>query len=229
MVSEPISPGAIFEWDVVNWSRALPLWRAALPDDPGGLRALELGARRGGLSLWLASLGMHVDCTDVGDPRDAAAPLHARHALSGRIEYRALDATALPAQPHYDVVAFKSILGAIADPGDPAPRREALRRMHAALRPGGVLLFAENLAGSSLHRALRRRFVPWARTWCYLEIDELETELGHFADARWRTHGFLGAFGRSESQRRLLGQLDTLLAPLLPPSQRYLVYGVARR
>jgi SAM-dependent methyltransferase len=179
--------------------------------------------------LWLASLGIDVVCSDLEDPQPRAAPHHQRFAVPGQIRYEAFSATDIPYREQFDVVVLKSVLGAIARPDDLEPRREALRQCHLALRPGGVLLFAENLRGSAMHRFLRRHFVAWGRRWAYLDVREIPAEFAHFAELHCATFGFLGALGRSESQRRILGRLDRFLVPLLPPSQHYLVYGVARR
>ena len=50
---------AAIGWDVRNWSRALAFWQRHL-DDSHPRRALALGERGGGLSLWLASQGIEV-------------------------------------------------------------------------------------------------------------------------------------------------------------------------
>ena len=56
----------IIEWDVVNWSNALSFWtKHSTVAVTREARALELGTRRGGGSLWLASLGFNVVCSDI--------------------------------------------------------------------------------------------------------------------------------------------------------------------
>mgnify|MGYP002685623113 CR=1 FL=1 len=59
----------IFEWDTENWSKALPFWES-IPalNTSARLECLELGSNRGGLSLWLASKGYKVLCTDYENP-----------------------------------------------------------------------------------------------------------------------------------------------------------------
>jgi hypothetical protein len=102
--------------------------------------------------------------------------------------------------------------------------------MHRALRPGGMLLFAENLTGSRLHRVLRQRFIKWNSVWRYVTIDEMLEFLQPFAGVQWRTTGVTGLLGRSAAVSRLLGKLDgTLLDRVVPPASRYIMFGVARK
>ncbi len=225
--STSISPTLIFEWDTVTWGRALPLWREAL--SAGGGKALELGARRGGPSLWLALNGYEVVCSDIENPAPTATALHRAHGVTGRIRYEAVDAANIPYEAAFDVILFKSILGVVGSHGRDALMEEAVRQMYKALRPGGHLLFAENLAGSPLHRWLRRTFVPWGKSWNYLRPDRIAQLMAPFSEVRWQTVGFSSAFGPTESFRRILGHLDRALDRFVPASWRYVVVGVARK
>jgi hypothetical protein len=71
-------------WDVGTWSRAVRFWESRAPIRG---RALELGARRGGLSLWLAAHGCDVLCSDLWGSqcraRPPARPLRRRRGLRG--------------------------------------------------------------------------------------------------------------------------------------------------
>jgi SAM-dependent methyltransferase len=218
------------EWDVENWSRALDFWQRALGQQCGSLHCLELGARRGGLSLWLGSQGHEVICSDIKDNSEAAGALHRSYGVDGRISYATIDATAIPYENHFDVIAFKSMLGGVAWDGNIERQRAAVHSMHRALRPGGMLLFAENLTGSRLHRVLRQRFIKWNSVWRYVTIDEMLEFLQPFAGVQWRTTGVTGLLGRSAAVSRLLGKLDgTLLDRVVPPASRYIMFGVARK
>lgn len=219
----------IVEWDVVNWSRALEFWdrRGGLP--PSG-ECLELGARRGGLSLWLALRGNRVTCSDLEDNRVVAGPLHQAHGVSDRISYEAIDATAIPYENHFDVIAFKSLLGGVAFDQDPARQVAAVRSIYRALKPGGILLFAENLRSSALHQFARRRFIRWNSIWRYVTIDEMLAYLQPFASVEYDTTGFSGLFGRSPKLSSALGTLDgVLFDKIVPPDLRYIMFGVARK
>jgi len=220
----------VVEWDVANWSEALLFWRAhsshAVTDVS---RALELGARNGGLSLWLAFLGFRVVCSDVEEPGAKARALHAAYKLSSRIEYRSINATAISAHGQFDVVSFKSVLGAVGR-GGYTSQEMAVSEMHRVLRPGGEVWFAENLVASPLHRWLRLCFVPWSSSWRYLTAAELRSLFSQFADFEMITVGFFGAFGRTEQQRRLLSYLDRAIPRFLIPSGwRYIGIGIARK
>lgn len=219
----------VVEWDVENWSRSLEFWkaRASLPVPS---TCLEVGARRGGLSLWLALQGHDVVCSDLTDNSEIAAPLHRRYGVADRIRYEAIDATAIPYENYFDAVAFKSVLGGVAWDGDASRQVAAVRAMYRALKPGGVLLFAENLKASSLHQAARRRFIRWNSIWRYVSIEEMLKYLEPFSSVEYETTGVAGLFGRSPRLSAILGKADGLfLDKIVPPDGRYIMYGVARK
>ncbi len=82
----------VFQWDVSNWARALHVWEPVLKTIPSG-RALALGEREGGLSLYLALHGHRVICSDLASPEASARPLHERYQIQQRITYEAQDIT----------------------------------------------------------------------------------------------------------------------------------------
>ncbi len=86
----------IIEWDIPNWSVALDYWRKHTLCNLSSMRALEIGGRHGGLSLWLALNGMEVLCTDVESPSNQAIEKHAKYKVSDKIQYAALDALYIP-------------------------------------------------------------------------------------------------------------------------------------
>jgi SAM-dependent methyltransferase len=218
----------VIQWDVRNWSPALEFWERSV-DWTRVDRCLELGGRQGGLSLWLASKGKHVVCSDLHDVQKTAEPHHRKYQLAGEIEYRDIDATAIPYENHFDLIAFKSVLGGIGR-GGKALQQTVLDEIHKALKPGGSLLFAENLAASGLHQFVRKRFVAWGAEWRYVTLDELRNFLGDFAQLEMHATGVLATFGRSERQRRVLGAVDQrLLNYITPRGWKYIAYGIARK
>jgi SAM-dependent methyltransferase len=220
----------VVEWDVANWSRALKFWRRTAPLNRAPLTCLELGARRGGLSLWLALQGHRIVCSDLEDNRAVAAPLHDAYGVGDRITYEAIDAANIPYESHFDVIAFKSLLGGVAWDGDARRQAAAVRSMYRALKPGGFLLFAENLRGSHVHQALRKRFVSWNSIWRYVSVEEMLDYLKPFADVQYATTGVIGLCGRSLRTSTLLGKIDgVLLDRLVPPRSRYIMYGTATK
>jgi SAM-dependent methyltransferase len=220
----------VLSWDVSNWSHALAYWEAGAGLHGAALECLDVGANQGGLSLWLAGLGHSVLCTDLSGIEKKARPLIERYALAGHVSYEDIDATAIPYRERFDIVVFKSLLPAVGINGRLDRRAKAIESMFDALKPGGRLLFAENLAGSPLHRYARKRFVPWGERCPYLELDDVARLLARFQRVEYETTGFLGAFGRSEAQRRALAMFDqSVFAAMIPPAWRYVVYGIARK
>ncbi len=218
----------ILQWDVVNWSMCLDLWEPFVRSNRP-LDCLEIGARKGGLSLWLASRGHRVTCTDISDPREEAQEVHARYPFCATVKYRALDATRMSFDGLFDLVVFKSVLGGIGRNSNMAAIERAVAGMFRALRPGGVLLFAENLKASRLHVHFRRIFVGWGKSWNYLNFSDIQRIFSDFRELRLRYGGFLGAFGRTEGQRSILGLFDRALSGSIPNRWKYIVAGVARK
>jgi SAM-dependent methyltransferase len=218
----------IIQWDVRNWSRAIAYWDRAV-DWPSVETCLEVGGGEGGLSLWMAAKGKHVICSDLKDTQLKAAPNHRRYGLDALVEYRDVDATNMPFENHFDVIAFKSVLGGIGRGGKHV-QQKVIDEILKALKPGGKLLFAENLVASKLHGMLRRRFVRWGRDWRYVTIAEMREFLRNYSHVELRTTGVLGTFGRSERQRRALGAFDQrVLNHLTPAGWQYIAYGTAQK
>jgi hypothetical protein len=220
---------SIFEWDVWNWSKALPFWERHLPSNWKGITVLEIGARRGGISLWLASHGAQVVCSDLENPRRIAQPYHDQFSFAGSIRYEAVDALNIRKTDFYDLIVFKSVMGGVSRHDCDKKKLAMVRGIFCALKPGGKLLFAENLTASPLHSLTRRLFLPWGAEWNYLRLDELEEHFADFRNFEFATSGFLGAFGRSESLRKILGKVDDSVEQLIPKRWHYIVYGMAER
>ncbi len=216
----------IFQWEVRTWSRALPLWLKAMRSIPGrGGYALALGERDGGLSLMLAEQGFTTVCSDLNGPSERAVEMHRTLGWDEAITYERIDTLAIPKPDAcFDVVVFKSMLGAL---GTKERQVQALREMHRVLKPGGVLLFAENLSASPLHHWLRKRFVAWEHRWRYLHPEADRDLFADFRAVELRTTGFLAPLGRSERQRDLLARIDAFILPMVPRNWRTVWYGVA--
>jgi len=232
---QPVVPlQDVVGWDVRTWGRAVAAWERALETmPPGPLDVLEVGAGPGGPSLWLAARGHRVVTSNLGETERLARPLHERYGLADRIEYRDLDLVAgLPYREAFDVVVFKSVLGGLGS-ADPALPARALDEVRAALRPGGLVLWAENLRGNWLHRAARgiAYRIRRARTWQYLTLPRLRELLtARFEAVELHAGGVLAVLGPNERARDRLARVDqALLDRALPASWHYMAYGTARR
>lgn len=220
------SSDIVLDWDVVNWSKALCLWEPHVMQ--GSLDCLELGCGRGGVSLWLASKGNHVLCSDVCEPLDAVRELHRLYGVSDLVEYQAIDAMFIPYVSKFDVIVVKSVLGGILGRNGEEGLHKTISEICKALKPGGKLLFAENLHSSRFHMFCRRKFLGRVTSvWAYPTLKEMLKFLSPFAAIDYQTAGFLGTFGRKEWQRTLLAYADKALKPVLPIKLRYVVAGVA--
>src|SRR5213594_2411718 len=115
MFTSTTSLAEFIEWDVRNWSAALDFWLAHTNQDIRTCSALELGSRNGGLSLWMALQGAQVVSSDLELPREVACQLHEARGVSHLIHYEAIDSTCIPYTSQFDIVLFKSMLGAIGN------------------------------------------------------------------------------------------------------------------
>jgi SAM-dependent methyltransferase len=216
------------QWDIDTWKHALYYWDTVLEGRKlEGLRALDLGARDGGLSLYLAEKGMRVVCSDVSGPTQEARDLHKRHALDSRVEYQAIDATNIPFEDqHFDVIIFKSILGGIGTAMNYAAIQKAISEMYRVLKPGGLLLFAENQRGSRFHQRARSLFVPWGKTWYYPSLAEIDDLLSAFSSFEIYTYGFFSCIKKDFTPFVVL---DQMVCRSLRSHRHYMAFGHAIR
>jgi SAM-dependent methyltransferase len=221
----------IVGWDVANWSRALRFWDARLDFNGRSASCLELGCgAKGSLSLWLALRGNRVVCSDFGGVPEATRRTHERYGVSHLVEYADIDARRMTFAGQFDVVTFKSMLGGISRDLPGADAEHVIGKVYEALRPGGTLLFAENLESTPLHAILRERFAAGAKGWRYFTRGELESTLAPFRSFQSTTFGCIACFGRSEAQRRILGRFDErVLDRIVPSTWHYIAAIVARK
>lgn len=215
------------QWDVNSWSIAFRFWESQIKFNQIS-SSLELGGREGGLSLWLALNGKHVICSDLFNTQNTASPLHQKFEVSKFVQYQDIDASNIPYENHFDLIVFKSIIGGIGRNNNIQIQQQVLQQIHRALKPGGKLLFAENLVASPLHQAFRKRFVQWGDSWRYVTLDELKLFLKDFSSVQIKSNGVLATFGRNEDQRKYLSYLDNFVFnKICPNSWKYIGYGVA--
>ena len=220
---------AILQWDVRSWQPALNYWEQQISWHQIKT-ACELGARQGGLSLWLALKQIRTLCTDLSHAKQTALPLHNQYPVSAFLNYADVNATAIPFRNEFDLIVFKSILGGIGKNDQYEKQQLVMQQILQALKPGGKLLFAENLAASQMHQQLRKSFVSWGGTWRYLHLREMHKLLEPFSAYSLQTTGFLAVLGRSETQRNLLAMADAVLFNRLCPTEwHYIAYGMAEK
>ena len=92
----------IIKWDVESWSKALYYWEENV-DWSLIENGLELGGHSGGLSLWLASKGKNVVCSDLKNVQKSASELHLQYDFNSNIQYEDIDATNIPYENHFDI------------------------------------------------------------------------------------------------------------------------------
>lgn len=216
----------VIEWDIRNWTRSVEFWEREMPVKAGG-QGLELGSRRGGLSLYFTLNGYRMITSDITDPDDTARPLFRKYGLESDFNSSAVSGGEIPFTAHFDLITFKSVLGAICSNNHTEKLGPAVQNMYNALKPGGVLVFAENLYASAFHHFMRKRFVKWGNNWNYLKMNDILTSLVDFSEVKYTTIGFFACFGRNERQKRLLARLDRFLEPVIPAKRRYILSVVA--
>ena len=220
----------IVEWDVSTWRKAVRYWDRYVDDrllPTEGRMLLEIGAGGGGVTLMFALKGFACTCTDKGKDFGQARALHEAYGVAGRVTYADVDALALPfANASFDVVVFKSVLGAISRDGHRERAEAAVAEMLRVLKPGGALLFAENLLGTRLHRGLRRRFKRWGTSWNYVTLERMGELLAAFDEVDLHSYGYFSAFFREHPLGR---KADELLCRRDPSPRHYMCYGVGRK
>lgn len=216
----------IIQWDIENWGAVLDFWAPHLSDSANS-SVLTLGERDGGLTLWFANQQFEVTASDLEGLTDAGKALHQQYQVQNKVKYAEANMLQLPFDSEsYDLICFKSVLGALSAK---EKQQQAIDEIYRVLKPGGKLLFAENLEGNGLHKSLRKRFVKWSTYWRYLKWPEDKDLFKAFDKAHFSTRGTLGLLGRSEGQRKILGKIDALIKPVTRPNARYILFGVLEK
>ena len=210
----------IIGWDIGNWSRCLSYWQPWLGEIPKSTgKVLVLGERNGGISLWFALLGFEVICTDYYELDKNVGQLHQRWQVQEHITYATADIFNLPyPENQFDLVACKSVIGGLLPNCKDRTTRTlenqklATEEVRRVLKRGGFFFGAENLTGTRLHMALRKKRHKENLGWRYLELSEIRWLFDGYSNCELKPYGFLGTrwgnFPRIESTLRSSGRLS---------------------
>jgi ubiquinone/menaquinone biosynthesis C-methylase UbiE len=215
-----------FEWDVRLWSQAMKYWEPLLEKSRGG-QALEIGSRRGKLASMLAiHYEYNVVATDLKFSDGAIAEIQNKLLPNQHISFEKMDCRSLTFPNNYfDIVVFKSVLGAL---GTLEGQVSAFHEIYRVLKPGGALLFAENLKASFIHQYLRKKYRShYSLNWRYLTIPEFENQLKRFSVHAFSTAGFLTTLFKKEGYKKIVSIIDRGILFLIPRNCRYIIYGTA--
>ena len=215
----------IIQWDVKTWGKSIPFWEKHF-DLKNGMKALAVGEREGGMTLWLALQNVDVVCSDNKAFPKETTKLHDSYGVQNNIQYEeGVDVTDLSRYTEncFDVIVFKSVIGGLSQ-----KNRQALAfsEMKRVLKPGGAVLFAENGKGSKLHSVFRKKFVKWNSYWRYIDYKNDQDLFSEYSNVYLNAAGFSASFGRSEKQRSFLASFDSIIQPIIPSSFNYVVFGV---
>ena len=102
-------------------------------------------------------------------------------------------------------------------------------QIYEALKPGGYLVFSENIKATFMHNYFRRKYS--SKSWYYFDQRELLNLMNsNFNYINSKTNGFLACFGRNEKQKRLIGEIDEkVFSQIIPASWNYIFFGVCQR
>jgi ubiquinone/menaquinone biosynthesis C-methylase UbiE len=169
---------------------------------------------------------MQVVCSDLDEPTLNAKQLHAKYDVTQNITYADVNCLNIPYQDNtFDIVAFKSVMGGIGHHGNKESVQQAIKEMHRVLKPGGILLFAENTEGSCVHKFLRKNFVRWGKSWFYLSIPCMKELLStYFPDFHIYSYGFWGCMLKDNV---IVNILDKISCKTKLSENHYMCYGYA--
>ena len=221
-------------WDVGTWKKSIDFFDHYI-DYNNINTALELGAgsKNGGYSLYLAYKGINVLCTNVIEVSNETKMIHKQFNLSDFINYDVINALDMPKNKQYDLVVFKSVLGGLARNNQVHVAEKAIEQIYKSINKNGLLVFAENIEGTFLHKFFRNKFSYGkdGSGWKYFNIDDLIKIVNKKFDiCNYDTNGVIACFGRTEFQRNLLSKFDNYIFNRITPQKyKYVFMCVCRK
>lgn len=227
----------IIEWDVLNWSRSLDFWENYIQDYiPSETKVLALGERNGGLSLWLASKGFNVVCSDYGGIQAEVQNAHMEYKGHQNIEYCDVDIFKIPFENEkFDIVIAKSVIGGLKLVHNDKNTRSlenqklALTEIFRILKKGGVFLGAENLVGHYLINKIRNLYKSGNIGWRHLKPTELMLLLENFSERQYEYFGLVPGLFKCSFINLVIYKLNVLLNQLLTENNKYICFFCARK
>lgn len=216
----------VIRWDIPNWCKALPFWEKNAELKPG-MKALGIGEREGGLSLWLALKGLNVTCTEYTEFPNETFELHKKYNIQHLVTYQREDATALSfPNESFDVVVLKSVLGALVTK---ERQQLAIDEIYRVLKPDGVILFAENTAATHFHRIIRKKFARWAEYWRYFSLKNNDIALfSKFETKAISTTGFWGFMAKGKLTA-IMQFCEIISSPFIPSNWHYIFFAIFKK
>ena len=214
------------QWDIDTFGIGLKYIIDLVPPSHPGQKALELGANYGGISVCLVNeKGYDTLCTDLEDPKQKVVAQHPEIQNDPRINFDSVDGLNIKYdKDSFDLVIFKSVLGYI----DSKEKQQLfINEIYRVLKPGGYFCFLENAKASGLHRLARKKFVSWGENWRYVTLSEMKEFLSPFKAADINANGFFTAFAKTNKLKYMAYLVDRIMVPVIPKSQRYVMYGIA--
>jgi ubiquinone/menaquinone biosynthesis C-methylase UbiE len=220
----------VIGWDIKTWKKGFPFFLANTNLDVSKKnKVLELGCggQNGGVSLWLASLGFSVICSDVNEPNDLTKELHAKYGYD--IEYKKIDAITMDIENKFDLVVFKSMIGGVSRHNDMEQAKKVLKNCYRALCNNGEVWFLENASGCFFHKAFRKKFGAGKNKWSYYSVSEYYKITAVFDTVAFSHVGFLSCFSKYSKLYNVLVKLDEFLERLIPFKWKYVIFGLLKK
>ena len=210
-------------WDRSNWGRALKFLESNKTQNFRKKKVLELGGRDASLSLWAASQGGSVICSDIVDFDNNII----KKAFDAKIDFKIIDALDIPYNNYFDFIIFKSLLGGIGRKGAKEKQLLVMRQIKKSLKKDGECLFIENMAGTILHQIFRNRYGAGKNDWYYPSLKEFNKMSNIFRDVKFNTYGFFGS--TREMKKDLRAKFDYNFDQYLPKTWHYVYAGIYRK
>ncbi|MBI3519258.1 MAG: class I SAM-dependent methyltransferase [Bacteroidetes bacterium] len=218
----------IINWDVETWKEILPYWEKQLLNyDKATSLCIEIGARDGGITLWMALNGFKMTCSDNYYDLEDAKKLHSEYNIIERIEYKQIDLLNWKEDEKYDVIVLKSVFGALQNE---ISIRSAVDNIFGNLKKGGILLFAENSKGAFFHQKLRKKYTDWGNIWFYFDDELIKRLFDKFGVVEVRYNGVLTVFGNRVGLSTIFSKLDKYFFNKITPNRvKYMLFGYAKK